>query len=104
MKGIDSAVLRKAEIRGLVQNLYSSFYEEWKNKLLQDQEREAKDKSLYTYRGDEEDDDEPDSELFPDFDEEDDDDEQAPVVASNSNSNSREQAIRLANMHAEILL
>jgi midasin len=104
MKGIDLAVLSKANIRGLVQNLYSSFYEEWKNKLLQDQEREAKDKSLYTYRGDEEDDDETDSELFPDFDKDEDDEDQAPVAAPNSNSNSREQAIRLANMHAEILL
>jgi midasin len=102
MKGIDSGVLSKANVRGLVQNLFSSFYTEWKNKLLQDQEREAKDKSLYTYKGDEEDEDEADEELFPDFEKEEDNAEQVPVVSSASNS--REQAIRLANMHAEILL
>jgi midasin len=102
MKGIDSGLLSKATVRGLVQNLFSSFYTEWKNKLLQDQEREAKDKSLYTYKGDDEEDDEADEELFPDFEKEQDEDEQAPLVSSTSNS--REQAIRLANMHAEILL
>ncbi|KAF2794635.1 midasin [Melanomma pulvis-pyrius CBS 109.77] len=102
MKGIDSGTLSKSKVRGLIQNIFSSYYTEWKNKLLQDQEKEAKDKSLYTYRGDDEDDDEEDPELFPDYEKEDDGDDQSATASSSSTS--RDQAIQLANMHAGILL
>ncbi|KAF2714594.1 midasin [Pleomassaria siparia CBS 279.74] len=105
IKGVDADALSSARVRRLVHNLFSSFYTEWKNKLLQDQEKEAKDKSLYTYRGgDEDDDDEEDPSLFPDYEKEDDDADEIPVPRASSSSSSRDQAIQLADMHAQILL
>ncbi|KAF2001573.1 midasin [Amniculicola lignicola CBS 123094] len=84
-------------VRGLIHNIFASFYGEWKQRLVQDQDTEAKNHSLYTYKGDDEEVDEEDPTLFPDYEKE----EGSGPPAS---STSREHAIRLANIHAEIFL
>lgn len=97
IKTIDSAHLSKNRTRQLLHDLFLSFYGDWKKKLLQDQEDEAKNSSLYTYRGDDEDVEEEDPSLFPDYEKE---ETEQPQVSFTS----REHAIRLANMHAAIFL
>ncbi|KAJ4294136.1 AAA ATPase midasin [Kalmusia sp. IMI 367209] len=97
IKSVDASYLSTEKPRQLVHNIFSSFYGEWKTQLLQDQRDEAKNSSLYTYRGEEEDVDEEDRSLFPDYD-----DEGSPQLIQSSTS--REHAIRLAKMHALIFL
>lgn len=96
----DPASMSGKATRILLHDLFSSFYTDWKTKLLQDQEKEAQNSSLYTYRGMEDDAEEEDRTLFPDYEAEQ-EEEQVPPVA---NSNSRERAISLANMHTELFV
>ncbi|KAI4935110.1 uncharacterized protein J4E92_002397 [Alternaria infectoria] len=94
----DPAVMTTSPVRALIHDLFASFYVDWKTKLLQDQEKEAQNSSLYTYRGLDDDADEEDPTLFPDYDE-----DQGEVVSSaRLSSNSRDHAVRLANIHAEL--
>jgi midasin len=94
---VDQPAMAAEQTRYLVHNIFTSFYSDWKRKLLQDQEQEAKKSSLYTYKGDEEIVEEEDPELFPDYEKE---EEDQPPVASTS----RELAIRLANVHAKLFV
>ncbi|KAF2736187.1 midasin [Polyplosphaeria fusca] len=77
-------------------NVFHSFFEEWKTRLLKDQDKEAKNTSLYTYHGDEEESEEADPELFPDYETE--------LAPEGMPSTSRDHAIRLSDIHAEIFL
>ncbi|KAJ4356534.1 AAA ATPase midasin [Didymosphaeria variabile] len=97
IKAVDAQYLSAERPRHLIHNLFSSLYGEWKAQLLKDQQDEAKNSSLYTYRGEEEDDDEEDRSLFPDYEDE-------GTMQTTQSSTSREHAIRLANMHASIFL
>jgi len=95
-KSLDPGHISTKETRCLLQNIFSSFYLEWKEQLLHNQREEAKNSSLYTYRGDG-DLDEDDLSIFPSY-EEDENKSIAPI------STSRENAIRLANIHNKIFL
>ncbi|KAL6704852.1 AAA ATPase midasin [Coniothyrium glycines] len=96
----DPAALGSDPAKTLLHALFTSFYGDWKTKLLEDQETEARNSSLYTYRGVDEDGDAEDPTLFPDYEiEQDDDDMQLSVP-----SDSREHAIRVANMHATLFM
>ncbi|KAF2258858.1 midasin [Lojkania enalia] len=97
IRSVDPAQVSNDNIRSLIHSIFSSFYSEWKNKLQEDQKKEAKNTSLYTYRGEDQDDDEGDPDIFPDY-------ETEQVVSPRLSSTSHEHAIRLANMHAEIFL
>ncbi|KAF1972308.1 midasin [Bimuria novae-zelandiae CBS 107.79] len=97
VKTVDPTSLANEKTRELVNNIFSSFYSEWKTQLLKDQQEQAKNSSLYTYRGEEEDAEDEDQSLFPDYDAE--DPSQPTKLAT-----SREHAIRIANMHALIFL
>ncbi|KAL1606457.1 AAA ATPase midasin [Paraconiothyrium brasiliense] len=97
IKAVDAQYLSAKKPRHLIHNLFSSLYSDWKTQLLKDQQDEAKNSSLYTYRGEEEDVDEEDHSLFPDYEAED-------TMQTTQSSTSREHAIRLANMHALIFL
>ncbi|KAF2187283.1 midasin [Zopfia rhizophila CBS 207.26] len=97
---IEDNQIKDAKARALIQNIFASLYRQWKEKLIQDQEKEAKNSSLYTYRGDQDQNaEEEDPELFPDYDKESD-----PVFSPVVSSTSREHAIRLADLHGEIFL
>ncbi|KAH7408502.1 hypothetical protein DE146DRAFT_675536 [Phaeosphaeria sp. MPI-PUGE-AT-0046c] len=98
VKSTDPAGFQSHATRTLLHNLFTSLYTDWRKKLDADQEKQAKDSSLYTYRGLDEDDDEEDSTLFPDYETEQDNGQSSTVLASAS----REHEIRLANMHAEL--
>lgn len=94
-------VLRR-EIRELIHNIFTSFYTEWKGKLLQDQVKEAESSRLYTYRGGNEGDatdEEEDLELFPNYEK----DSETEAISSNTTS-SQELAVQLSDMHQEIFL
>ncbi|KAF2112738.1 hypothetical protein BDV96DRAFT_580311 [Lophiotrema nucula] len=97
VKSVQPSQMSERKTLGLVQNIFSSLYGQWKQKLIQDQEKEAKNSSLYTYRGEEQENDDEDVELFPDYEKED-------VDQSLPTSTSREHTIRLANIHAQIFL
>ncbi|KAF1847542.1 P-loop containing nucleoside triphosphate hydrolase protein [Cucurbitaria berberidis CBS 394.84] len=88
LKSTDPASSSSSAARTLLHDLF----------LLQDQEKQAKDSSLYTYRGMDEDDEEEDPTLFPDYEAEQEQEETSQVMVSNS----RDHAIRLASMHAEL--
>ncbi|KAF1961861.1 P-loop containing nucleoside triphosphate hydrolase protein [Byssothecium circinans] len=97
IKTVDANHLAQDSTRQLLHNLFLSFYGNWKTKLLQDQHEQAKNTSLYTFKGEEEEADDEDPSLFPDYEKE---DESQPPLSSTT----REHAIRLANIHAEIFL
>ncbi|KAF2686266.1 midasin [Lentithecium fluviatile CBS 122367] len=97
IKNVDPGYLSREKTRQLIHDIFSSLYGDWKTKLLKDQKEEAKNTSLYTFRGDDEDAEEEDRSLFPDYEQED----GAPQTVS---STSREHAIHLANMHARIFM
>ncbi|KAF1834922.1 hypothetical protein BDW02DRAFT_568614 [Decorospora gaudefroyi] len=99
LKSTDPVAISKLAARELLHNLFTSLYEDWKTKLLQDQEKEAQNSSLYTYRGMDDDADEEDPSLFPDYEENQEDQEKPRVL-----SNSRDHAIRLTNIHAELFV
>ncbi|KAH6470467.1 midasin [Parastagonospora nodorum] len=98
VKSTDAQAMSKSAARRLVHNLFTSFYADWKRKLLQDQEKQAKDSSLYTYRGMDEENDEDDPTLFPDYEAEQEilEESTAAFIAS------RDHEIRLANLHADL--
>jgi midasin len=98
IRTVDPGYLTEEKTRQLVHDIFSSFYGDWKTKLLQDQHEQAKNTSLYTYRGEEDDIDEEDPSLFPDYEKEEEDETQALT------STSREDVIHLTNMHAAIIL
>ncbi|KAL1603277.1 AAA ATPase midasin [Nothophoma quercina] len=106
VKGTDPIALSGPTARGLLHGIFTSFFTEYKTKLLQDQEKEAQDKSLYSYRGiEEEENDEEDRTLFPDYEAEQEDGQTAaPTSQSAAQATSRNHAIRLANMHTELFL
>ncbi|KAJ4369376.1 AAA ATPase midasin [Didymella sp. IMI 355093] len=107
VKSTDSLSLSQPAARGLLHGIFTSFFTEYKTKLLQDQEKEAQDKSLYSYRGmEEEENDEEDRTLFPDYEAELETDGEmaAPTAQSAAQATSRDHAIRLANMHTELFL
>ncbi|KAF2198877.1 P-loop containing nucleoside triphosphate hydrolase protein [Delitschia confertaspora ATCC 74209] len=89
-----------SQTRELIHNIFLDFYGQWKEKLIEDQQKDAADHSLYTYRGgDDQDNDEEDPTLFPDYEKEEDSEAaQAKIFTS------REQAIRLSDIHEEIFL
>ncbi|KAL5417777.1 hypothetical protein PMIN06_004114 [Paraphaeosphaeria minitans] len=96
IKAVDAPYLSVDKPRQLIHNLFSSFLSDWKLQLQKDQHDEAKNSSLYTYRGEDEDGEE-DRSLFPDYDEEE-------SLQTGQSSTSRDHAIRLAKMHASIFL
>ncbi|KAH9866544.1 hypothetical protein J1614_008234 [Plenodomus biglobosus] len=100
LRSTDPALMESSVARNLLHDLFSSLYGDWKTKLLEDQEKEAMDTSLYTYRGMDEDNDEEDPTLFPDYEAEQEEQDKPPVAPSNA----RDHAIRLANMHDELFL
>lgn len=97
IREIDNPQMSTPLMRRLVQNIFASLYSEWKETLLKDQENEAKNSSLYTYKGDEENTEEADLSLFPDY-------EQEEEKQTSPSSTTREHAIRVANIHADLLL
>jgi midasin len=99
VRNVEPSQMSGEKVRSLLHQIFSSFYTEWKQKLLHDQEQQAKDTSLYTYKGDDEDADEEDPELFPDYEKEgeDQDEDKAPTA-------SRDHTIRFANIHAQLLV
>lgn len=97
IKTVDAQYLSAEKPRQLIHNLFSSFYSEWKTQLQKDQHDEAKNNSLYTYRGEDDDADEEDRSLFPDYDDEE-------SLQTTQASTSRDHAIRLANVHELIFL
>ncbi|XPT03346.1 AAA ATPase midasin [Ascochyta lentis] len=107
IKSTDPIYVSGPEARSLLHGIFTSFFTEYKTKLLQDQEREAQDKSLYSYRGmEEEENDEEDRTLFPDYEAEQEEEGQvaAPTAQSTAHATTRDHAIRLANMHTELFL
>jgi midasin len=99
LKSTDPMGFATSDARVLLHNLFTSFYGDWKRKLLQDQETEAKNRSLYTYKGvDDDEADEEDPSLFPDYEAELEEEDKAPPLPTDS----RDLAIRLANMHAAV--
>jgi midasin len=100
LNNTDSAAMTTPTARTLLHDLFASLYGDWKAKLLQDQEKEAQNSSLYTYRGMDDDEVEEDPTLFPDYDT----DEEEQVKPARLPSNSRDHAIRLANIHAEFFV
>ncbi|PSN73965.1 midasin [Corynespora cassiicola Philippines] len=96
IRSVDDACYFTSQLRQMIHDIFTSFYSDWKSQLLKDQESEAKNTSLYTYRGEDEDGDEEDPSLFPDYEQE----QAEPTTPSTS----REHAIRVANMHTELFL
>ena len=99
LKSIDPASMSKPAARSLLHDLFTNLYSDWKTKLLQEQEKEAQNSSLYTYRGIEDEEDE-DPTLFPDYEAEHEESQSALAAATQS----RDHAIRLANMHADLFI
>lgn len=83
-----------------------NLYNEWKEKLRDDQQKEAAKSSLYQYRGRDEDNDDADEEnlreLFPDFDGEPKARNEANKKSSKSSYNAKLLAQHIANSHREI--
>ncbi|CBX97255.1 hypothetical protein IAQ61_007332 [Plenodomus lingam] len=100
LQNVDPLLMDSSVARNLLHDLFSSLYVDWKTKLQADQEKEAMDTSLYTYRGLDEDNDEEDPTLFPDYEVEQEEQDKPPVAPSNA----RDHAIRLANIHAKLFL
>jgi midasin len=101
LKSTDPVGISSTAARALLHNLFTSIYDDWRRKLEQDQEKQALDSNLYTYRGMDESDDEEDATLFPDY-EAGEENENGPPPASASAS--QDHTIRLANMHADLFV
>jgi midasin len=86
--------------RELTHNIFADLYGQWKEKLVEDQKKEAADHSLYTYRGEQDnlDADKEDPELFPDYEKEDSEDQSFKAFTT------RDHAIRLSDIHEEIFI
>src|SRR5690242_16989032 len=108
VKGTDSLAMSHPATRELLHGIFTSFFTEYKTKLLKDQEKEAQDRSLYSFRGmEEEENDEEDRTLFPDYEAEQEIGDQAAApksLQSEAQATSRDHAIRLANIHTELFL
>jgi midasin len=104
IKSTDPVCSSGPTVRNLLHGLFTSFYSEWKTKLLQDQEKEALDHSLYTFRGGDEDDEEEDPTLFPNYEADADEEQEGKQaeVSTSLASTSQDHAIRLANIHLEL--
>jgi midasin len=100
LKNTDPEGFSSSVARALLHNLFTSLYADWRKKLDQDQEKQAKDSSLYTYRGMDEESDEEDPTLFPDYEA----DQEIQGGSTASAVASREHEIRLANIHAELFV
>lgn len=100
VRNVEPSRLATEKVRLLIHNAFASFYTEWKQKLLQDQEKEARDKSLYTYKGEEEEEEE-DPTLFPDYEKEVEEGAKGAEGEAPSTT-SRDHSIRLADMHSEL--
>jgi len=100
LKSTNPVAMTTHTARNLLHDLFSSLYGDWKTKLLQDQEKEAQNSSLYTYRGMDDDDDNEDSSLFPDYDADQGEQDNPPRLLFSS----RDHAIRLASIHSELFL
>lgn len=100
LNSTDPVFMAGSAARHLLHDLFSSIYGDWKTKLLEDQEEEAIRTSLYTYRGMDEDSDEADPTLFPDYEATENEEQKPPAPPTNA----RDHAIRLANIHAELFL
>ncbi|USP77584.1 Midasin [Curvularia clavata] len=100
MTSTDPGTMDMAAARNLLHDLFASLYGDWKTKLLQDQEKEAKNSSLYTYRGMDDEEEEEDPSLFPDYEADEEGQDKAPTLPSDS----RNYAIRLADIHAELFV
>ncbi|CAO2651483.1 Nn.00g040530.m01.CDS01 [Neocucurbitaria sp. VM-36] len=100
LSSTDPTACSSSNARMLLHNLFTSFYGDWKTRLLQDQEKQARDSSLYTYRGMDDDEDEEDLTLFPDYEAQQEQEQDKLVIGSNS----REHVIRLASIHAELFI
>ncbi|KAH6625785.1 hypothetical protein C7974DRAFT_396719 [Boeremia exigua] len=107
VKSTDPNSMSQPAARGLLHGIFTSFFTEFKTKLLKDQEKEAQDKSLYSFRGmEEEENEEEDRTLFPDYEAEQENGDQSATstVQSEAQATSRDHAIRLANIHTELFL
>jgi midasin len=104
LKSTDPEAFASSVVRGLLHNLFTSIYADWRKKLDQDQEQQAKDSSLYTYRGMDDETDEEDPTLFPDYEAEQEPEDGVTASATASAAVSRDHAIRLANMHADLFV
>ncbi|KAG9189260.1 hypothetical protein G6011_06128 [Alternaria panax] len=100
LNNTDPAAMTAPAARTLLHDLFASLYGDWKTKLLKDQEKEAQNSSLYTYRGMDDDEVDEDPTLFPDYDV----DQENEVKPIRLPSNSRDYAIRLSNIHAELFV
>ncbi|KAL5115386.1 AAA ATPase midasin [Pleosporales sp. CAS-2024a] len=98
VKSSDSAFMSKPSVRRLMHDLFTSFHQDWQKKLSHDQEQRAKDLSLYTYRGMDEDTEEEDTSLFPDYEMEHDPSKSLKSALFAS----RDHQIHVANMHASL--
>ncbi|KAH7076116.1 hypothetical protein FB567DRAFT_535490 [Paraphoma chrysanthemicola] len=102
VKSTDPAGISSSAARMLLHGLFSSLYGDWKKRLLEDQEKQAKDSSLYTYKGMDEEEEDEDLTLFPDYDNQQPSGESTtPFKAA---SNSRDHAIRVADVHAALFV
>lgn len=98
LKSTDPAGFAGHSTRSLLHDIFSSLYSDWKKRLTHDQEKDAKNSSLYTYKGMEDEDDEEDPSLFPDY--------EAGVGQHDGTtiqaSTSTDHTVRLANIHAAL--
>lgn len=100
LKSTDPAGISSNTARTLLHGLFNSLYGDWKKRLLEDQEKQAKESSLYTYKGMDEDTDNEDLSLFPDYEVDQPAEESiTPLIAA---SNSRDHVIRVADIHATL--
>ncbi|KAF2274496.1 midasin [Westerdykella ornata] len=97
VRNVEPSALSTQNVRSLVHRIFSSLYSDWKRKLLQDQEKEAKNTSLYTYKGGDDDVEDEDPELFPDY-------EQDQLNGSDGPSVSSDHSIKVANIHSELFI
>lgn len=95
LRSTDPSALSSDVVRSLMHDLFASYYSDWKAKLLEAQEKEAKDSSLYIYRGVDDDLDGEDPTLFPDYEAEETEQDKRQALSFDS----RDHAIRLSNMH-----
>ncbi len=100
LKKVDPVSMTSYAARSLLHSLFSSFYSDWKTKLLQDQEKQAQNSSLYTYKGMEDDTAEEDRDLFPDYEA----DQEEKPSSSVQESHALDHVIKIATIHAELFV
>ncbi|KAF2751085.1 midasin [Sporormia fimetaria CBS 119925] len=97
VRTVEPAHLSEQKTRLLIHNVFLSLYSDWKTKLLQDQEKEAQDRSLYTFKGDDGEEEEEDPSLFPDYEKE--QEGQVPEMSTTA-----DHIVNVANIHAELFV